>query len=158
MGRLWLSPSVDSAPVLTLLGSTNLHSRSADIDTELSFVMVLPPREPCHYLGAVAGGIGGSGTGRGVAMDTEPVADIDVSGSNQGREVGDLDPISNLRLQLAREVADIRADAKEWRGDTRKSSPFKVEGAASCPPTGWCPSAPTAILLVFDPNASLAKA
>ncbi|GAW01695.1 cdp-diacylglycerol-glycerol-3-phosphate 3-phosphatidyltransferase [Lentinula edodes] len=40
---LWLSPSADSSPVLTLFGSTNLNSRSADIDTELSFVMALPP-------------------------------------------------------------------------------------------------------------------
>ncbi|KAG2350074.1 hypothetical protein BDR05DRAFT_995015 [Suillus weaverae] len=36
---IWLSPSVDSLPVLTLFGSTNLNSRSANLDTELSFVM-----------------------------------------------------------------------------------------------------------------------
>ncbi|KAG2146215.1 hypothetical protein DEU56DRAFT_731670 [Suillus clintonianus] len=36
---IWLSPSVDSPPVLTLFGSTNLNSRSANLDTELSFVM-----------------------------------------------------------------------------------------------------------------------
>jgi len=36
---IWLSPSVDSPPVLTLFGSTNLNSRSTNLDTELSFVM-----------------------------------------------------------------------------------------------------------------------
>ena len=37
---IWLSPSPDSAPILTLFGSTNLNSRSAHLDTELSFVML----------------------------------------------------------------------------------------------------------------------
>ncbi|KAJ3985472.1 hypothetical protein F5890DRAFT_1459342 [Lentinula detonsa] len=43
---LWLSPSADSSPVLSLFGSTNLNARSADIDTELSFIMILPPPPP----------------------------------------------------------------------------------------------------------------
>ncbi|KAG9318744.1 hypothetical protein JVU11DRAFT_843 [Chiua virens] len=37
---IWLSPSRDSLPSLTMFGSTNLNSRSANLDTELSFVMV----------------------------------------------------------------------------------------------------------------------
>lgn len=37
---IWLSPSPTSAPILTLFGSTNLNSRSADLDTELSFLML----------------------------------------------------------------------------------------------------------------------
>ncbi|KAF9227587.1 hypothetical protein BS17DRAFT_773995 [Gyrodon lividus] len=37
---IWLSPSQGSHPILTLFGSTNLNSRSANLDTELSFVMV----------------------------------------------------------------------------------------------------------------------
>lgn len=37
---IWLSPSKDSPPMLTMFGSTNLNSRSANLDTELSFVMV----------------------------------------------------------------------------------------------------------------------
>lgn len=37
---IWLSPSPVAHPVLTLFGSTNLNSRSANLDTELSFVMV----------------------------------------------------------------------------------------------------------------------
>lgn len=41
---LWLSENTASPPVLTLFGSTNLNSRSAHLDTELSFVMLVPPR------------------------------------------------------------------------------------------------------------------
>src|SRR6187551_2832030 len=42
---IWLSPSSSSPPVLTLFGSTNLNSRSAHIDTELSFMMIIPETE-----------------------------------------------------------------------------------------------------------------
>ena len=37
---IWLSPNPESPPILTLFGSTNLNSRSAHLDTELSFVML----------------------------------------------------------------------------------------------------------------------
>jgi CDP-diacylglycerol--glycerol-3-phosphate 3-phosphatidyltransferase len=37
---IWFSPSPESPPILTLFGSTNLNSRSAHLDTELSFVML----------------------------------------------------------------------------------------------------------------------
>jgi CDP-diacylglycerol---glycerol-3-phosphate 3-phosphatidyltransferase len=37
---IWLSPNAESLPVLTLFGSTNLNSRSAHLDTELSFMML----------------------------------------------------------------------------------------------------------------------
>lgn len=37
---IWLSPKPDTLPILTLFGSTNLNSRSAQLDTELSFVML----------------------------------------------------------------------------------------------------------------------
>ena len=37
---IWLSPNSESPPILTLFGSTNLNSRSAHLDTELSFVML----------------------------------------------------------------------------------------------------------------------
>ncbi|KAH9981407.1 hypothetical protein BGW80DRAFT_1434568 [Lactifluus volemus] len=37
---IWLSPTAESLPVLTLFGSTNLNSRSAHLDTELSFMML----------------------------------------------------------------------------------------------------------------------
>ncbi|KAJ3552802.1 hypothetical protein NM688_g3961 [Phlebia brevispora] len=36
---LWLRPNESSDPYLTLFGSTNLNSRSANLDTELSFVL-----------------------------------------------------------------------------------------------------------------------
>lgn len=39
---IWVSPSQKEPPILTLFGSTNLNSRSANLDTELAFVMVLP--------------------------------------------------------------------------------------------------------------------
>ena len=37
---IWLSPSISSPPVLSLFGSTNLNARSANLDTELSFVLL----------------------------------------------------------------------------------------------------------------------
>ncbi len=40
---LWLSPTAATDPILTLFGSTNLNARSAHLDTELSFLMLLPP-------------------------------------------------------------------------------------------------------------------
>ncbi|KAJ7234201.1 hypothetical protein B0H12DRAFT_1143141 [Mycena haematopus] len=39
---IWLSEAADRPPLLTLFGSTNLNSRSAHIDTELSFLMLIP--------------------------------------------------------------------------------------------------------------------
>ncbi|KAJ6561852.1 hypothetical protein B0H19DRAFT_1142826 [Mycena capillaripes] len=39
---IWLSEESGSPPMLTLFGSTNLNSRSAHIDTELSFLMLVP--------------------------------------------------------------------------------------------------------------------
>ncbi|KAJ6512666.1 CDP-diacylglycerol-glycerol-3-phosphate 3-phosphatidyltransferase [Mycena sanguinolenta] len=39
---IWLSEAADHPPMLTLFGSTNLNSRSAHIDTELSFLMLIP--------------------------------------------------------------------------------------------------------------------
>ncbi|TFK27472.1 hypothetical protein FA15DRAFT_586378 [Coprinopsis marcescibilis] len=43
---IWLSPNNDSKPILTLFGSTNLNARSAHLDTELSFMMVIPSSSP----------------------------------------------------------------------------------------------------------------
>lgn len=37
---LWVAPDHDEPPMLNLFGSTNLNSRSANLDTELSFVMI----------------------------------------------------------------------------------------------------------------------
>ncbi|KAG5637462.1 hypothetical protein H0H81_004479 [Sphagnurus paluster] len=51
---IWVSPTPCAPPVLTLFGSTNLNSRSAHIDTELSFIMVVPsPPTPAPVSGTV---------------------------------------------------------------------------------------------------------
>ncbi|KAK0194007.1 hypothetical protein F5146DRAFT_925068 [Armillaria mellea] len=49
---LWLSPTAATDPVLTLFGSTNLNARSAHLDTELSFLMLLPPSNESEDHGA----------------------------------------------------------------------------------------------------------
>lgn len=40
LSGIWLRPTPTTNPFLTLFGSTNLNSRSANLDTELSFIMV----------------------------------------------------------------------------------------------------------------------
>ncbi|EGN95719.1 hypothetical protein SERLA73DRAFT_113405 [Serpula lacrymans var. lacrymans S7.3] len=47
---IWLSPSPDTTPVLTLFGSTNLNSRSSHLDTELSFIMMTSSEALRHTL------------------------------------------------------------------------------------------------------------
>ncbi|KAG8698859.1 CDP-diacylglycerol--glycerol-3-phosphate 3-phosphatidyltransferase [Ceratobasidium sp. 394] len=42
---IWYSSSVFEAPYATLFGSTNLNSRSAHLDTEISFLLSVPERE-----------------------------------------------------------------------------------------------------------------
>lgn len=37
---IWVRPTPTSTPYMTLFGSTNLNSRSANLDTELSFLLV----------------------------------------------------------------------------------------------------------------------
>ncbi|KAH7343795.1 hypothetical protein B0J17DRAFT_643958 [Rhizoctonia solani] len=39
---MWISPSINEAPYATLFGSTNLNSRSAHLDTEVSFLLAVP--------------------------------------------------------------------------------------------------------------------
>ena len=36
---IWITPAVGGLPSVTVFGSTNLNSRSANLDTELSFIM-----------------------------------------------------------------------------------------------------------------------
>ncbi|KAF4614039.1 hypothetical protein D9613_007441 [Agrocybe pediades] len=57
---VWLSPNSSSPPILTLFGSTNLNSRSAHIDTELSFLMVIPSEGTPKSAGSDNGGSTGS--------------------------------------------------------------------------------------------------
>lgn len=42
---IWLARSVRQSPYATLFGSTNLNSRSAHLDTEISFVLSVPEHE-----------------------------------------------------------------------------------------------------------------
>ncbi|KAF8910525.1 hypothetical protein CPB84DRAFT_1672690 [Gymnopilus junonius] len=88
---IWLSPSSSSLPVLTLFGSTNLNSRSAHIDTELSFLMIVPsePHVDC-------GGM--------------PTNDSDVASAGE---------CLSLRQELAREIQGIRSNVVEWEGGDR---------------------------------------
>lgn len=39
---IWIRPTLSSLPTMTLFGSTNLNSRSSNLDTELSFIMTIP--------------------------------------------------------------------------------------------------------------------
>lgn len=88
---IWVSPSPTEPPVLTLFGSTNLNSRSAHIDTELSFIMVVPSDEEKNVSRPVDS----------AATTAEP------------------DALMALRRRLADEVRDLRAHTGPWQGDKR---------------------------------------
>lgn len=47
----------DGQPTISLFGSTNLNSRSANLDTELSFMMVTSSTDLSRRLGAEVDGI-----------------------------------------------------------------------------------------------------
>lgn len=88
---IWLSPDSESPPVMTLFGSTNLNSRSAHIDTELSFLLIIPPDEL-----------------------QEQSHDHTTKSPPKNRA-----SIISLQEDLAREVQHIRSNATEWKGDKR---------------------------------------
>ncbi|KAF8150104.1 hypothetical protein B0H34DRAFT_666620 [Crassisporium funariophilum] len=90
---IWLSPNASSPPFLTLFGSTNLNSRSAHIDTELSFLLIIPS-EP-----------------QGSSSAEEPDAVPQTSVASE---------LLTLRQDLAREIDGIRTNAVEWKGGHRK--------------------------------------
>ncbi|KAF9463914.1 hypothetical protein BDZ94DRAFT_1257747 [Collybia nuda] len=92
---IWVSPNSSSPPVLTLFGSTNLNSRSAHIDTELSFIMVIPSEQQ-------------------ELLNNEP--------SNDQVEPGPVEssPALLLRHKLAAEISNLRAHAVDWQGGRRK--------------------------------------
>ena len=52
-----MRPTPDEPPVLTLFGSTNLNSRSANLDTELSFVLATTDSELRRRLGEEVDGL-----------------------------------------------------------------------------------------------------
>ncbi|KAF8183446.1 hypothetical protein BJ912DRAFT_1120344 [Pholiota molesta] len=92
---IWVSLTSSAAPILTLFGSTNLNSRSAHIDTELSFLMILPSET---QIPATAPTMDPS------SADTLALADS---------------PLRALQRDLAREIEGIRSNAAEWKGEQR---------------------------------------
>lgn len=54
---IWLRPSPAVDPCLTLFGSTNLNSRSANLDTELSFLLATACPDLRRRLGAEVDGL-----------------------------------------------------------------------------------------------------
>lgn len=54
---IWLRPSPSADPCLTLFGSTNLNSRSANLDTELSFMLSTADLDLRRRLGAEVDGL-----------------------------------------------------------------------------------------------------
>ncbi|KAF5326651.1 hypothetical protein D9619_004742 [Psilocybe cf. subviscida] len=111
---IWLTPTADSSPTLTLFGSTNLNSRSAHIDTELSFVMVLPASSS-------------SPRATGPDPDAPPPTTKTTRDGNSAvvtsaspSPMTSEDPMEMLRRDLAREIGAIRANAGEWKGGERK--------------------------------------
>lgn len=47
---IWIRPTAEEPPSISVFGSTNLNSRSANLDTELSFVMHTECPELQHEL------------------------------------------------------------------------------------------------------------
>ncbi|KAH6913466.1 CDP-diacylglycerol-glycerol-3-phosphate 3-phosphatidyltransferase [Coprinopsis sp. MPI-PUGE-AT-0042] len=92
---VWLSPDSNSSPILTLFGSTNLNARSAHLDTELSFLMIVPSEAPTTSENA-------SPTTVAPPASINPVA------------------LSTLRQDLSQEVSRIREDTVDWQGGQRK--------------------------------------
>ncbi|GBE81880.1 hypothetical protein BKA93DRAFT_743850 [Sparassis latifolia] len=54
---IWLRPTPNASPLLTLFGSTNLNSRSSNLDTELSFLLVTSAPELRARLAEEADGL-----------------------------------------------------------------------------------------------------
>lgn len=92
---VWLSPDSNSSPILTLFGSTNLNARSAHLDTELSFLMIVPSEVP-------------STSGSDSPTTGAPSASMSAVA------------LSTLRQDLFEEVSRIREDTVDWQGGQRK--------------------------------------
>ncbi|KAF8626104.1 hypothetical protein AX17_006600 [Amanita inopinata Kibby_2008] len=97
---IWLSPSADSLPVLTMFGSTNLNSRSAHLDTELSFLMVIPSQLQT----------GASDEARSKGRDIQ---------SSMSPESDHAD-VTEVGRQLRTEIDGIREHVVDWKGAKRK--------------------------------------
>ncbi|KAF8895978.1 CDP-diacylglycerol-glycerol-3-phosphate 3-phosphatidyltransferase [Infundibulicybe gibba] len=94
---IWLSPTLTAPPILTLFGSTNLNSRSAHIDTELSFLMVIPS-SPLE--------IDADGTPPGL--------------TNEANDSSTLSPTMSLRQRLAEELDGLHSQTSNWKGGQRQ--------------------------------------
>ncbi|KAF5334855.1 hypothetical protein D9758_014298 [Tetrapyrgos nigripes] len=116
---LWLSPTPTSNPVLTLFGSTNLNSRSAELDTELSFVMVLPSPSPVPESESEASSTSDGGNSNSSLDKTKTNTNTNTN-TNTKSDPERETPVEHLRKQLAEEVQRIREDSKEWKGGERK--------------------------------------
>lgn len=92
---IWVSLTSSAAPILTLFGSTNLNSRSAHIDTELSFLMILPSETQISA----------------TATTTDPSSPDTLALADS--------PLRALQRDLAREIEGIRSNAAEWKGEQR---------------------------------------
>lgn len=99
LSGIWVSPNAASPPVLTLFGSTNLNSRSAHIDTELSFIMVVPVPSDHH------------------SGDVHPSKEVQGSMTMASDNTV---AMMSLRHRLAYEIEKLRTHAVDWRGRERK--------------------------------------
>ncbi len=107
---IWLSPSSKSLPILTLFGSTNLNSRSAHLDTELSFVMVVPS----HHVDTRTLEGDTNGTEMATSSDVSPTAQ---ETSEHNEEYANT--ALSLRQHLQHEIDNIRANSSAWNGGRR---------------------------------------
>jgi len=103
---IWISPSSKSPPILTLLGSTNLNSRSAHLDTELSFLIILPSRNTIDDATRLSNN----------TIDTAVPFAPDRKFNAEEKMIS----ASCLRGHLQSEVDNIWADTSTWKGYKRK--------------------------------------
>ncbi|PFH48385.1 hypothetical protein AMATHDRAFT_196706 [Amanita thiersii Skay4041] len=101
---IWLSPSPQSPPILTMFGSTNLNSRSAHLDTELSFIMAIPSEQQTTGVQSTER--------RGLRTPSfDGSTEADAS-------------LWELRRQLQSEVQQIREHTDDWKGGKRHVRPL----------------------------------
>lgn len=116
---IWVRPTSNEPPVMTLFGSTNLNARSARIDTELGFVMVIPSSSSSTTTMSLSQWPSGS-TPASATIEGGNEAPTAAAGLDDGKDALINSPNMTLRLQLADEVDRICLYAKPWRGGERK--------------------------------------
>lgn len=95
-----MSPTPDAPPVLTLFGSTNLNSRSSQLDTELSFIMALP-------------------LSASELVRTSPEERNTAVAGVSAPQVGEQTPGLDLRQELHKEISRLHQFTGEWQGGSR---------------------------------------